>query len=233
MMKLHEYQQRNVPVELANCEVKSSRFGDGYELMLKSATGITESPKQMNVSAGNGREYAYHNWTWWNITYGPVPEGDSERESVGCEKVETVGDKHKQDVIVGDSSGTAKVTLWEENVDKLKNGECYQLHNFIIQEFQALRHLSMIKASDVTRIEDIGELAQQADMEETLILQNVPVVGVPHIDIYLCCLGCKARVEPFTPPLGRCSGCQMMQKSDICRQATSAKLLVMYIQMRR
>ncbi len=49
-MKLHEYHQRNVPVELANCEVKSSRFGDGYELMLKSATGNTESPKQMNVS---------------------------------------------------------------------------------------------------------------------------------------------------------------------------------------
>ncbi len=39
-------------------------------------------------------------------------------------EVETVGDKHEQDVIVGDSSGTAKVTLWEENVDKLKNGEC-------------------------------------------------------------------------------------------------------------
>ncbi len=51
---------------------------------------------------------------------------------------------------------------------------------------------------------------------------------MPHIDVYLCCLGCKARVEPLTPPLGRCSGCQMMQKSDICRQVTSAKLLVMY-----
>ena len=49
--RLHEYHQRNVPVELANCEVKSSRLGDGYELMLKSATGIKESPKKMNVLA--------------------------------------------------------------------------------------------------------------------------------------------------------------------------------------
>ena len=47
--KLQEYHQKNVAAELENCEVKSSRYGDGYELMLKSGTGIKESPKKINV----------------------------------------------------------------------------------------------------------------------------------------------------------------------------------------
>ena len=33
--KLREYHERNVPVELVNCEVRSSKYGDGYELMLE------------------------------------------------------------------------------------------------------------------------------------------------------------------------------------------------------
>ena len=49
--KLQDYHQKNEPVELVNCEVKSSRSGDGYELMLKSGTGIKESPKKINVPA--------------------------------------------------------------------------------------------------------------------------------------------------------------------------------------
>lgn len=118
--------------------------------------------------------------------------------------------------------------MWEENIDKLTSGECYELQNFIIRAFQVVRYLSRTRAGDVILIEDIGVVAEYADTEKTLTLQNVEVVGVPHIDVYKCCLGCRARVEPLTPPLGRCSGCQMMQRSDICREVVSAKLLVMY-----
>ena len=58
------------------------------------------------------------------------------------EATETVGEKQKQDIIVGDNTGTTKVTLWEENVYAFQNGECYQLQNFAIQEFQLTRYLS-------------------------------------------------------------------------------------------
>ncbi len=33
--------------------------------------------------------------------------------------------------------------------------------------------ITMIRAADVTCIEGIGEMAQQADLEETLTLQNI------------------------------------------------------------
>ena len=51
--KLEEYQQKKVAVELHNCEVKRSRYGEGYELMLKSESSIKESPKKIDVSSEN------------------------------------------------------------------------------------------------------------------------------------------------------------------------------------
>ena len=44
------------------------------------------------------------------------------------------------------------------------------------------------------------------------------------------CLKCKARVEPLTAPLGRCSkgDCAMMQRYDLCTEQLSAWLPVLH-----
>ena len=66
--------------------------------------------------------------------------------------------------------------------------------------------------------------------DDDITLQNVTIIGVPLLDTHRACLQCKARVEPLTPPLGRCSraDCKMMQRYDLCAQHTTAKLLLMY-----
>ena len=54
--KLNNYHQKNIPVEVINCEVKSSKYGEGYEMMLKGGTHIKESPKkskQLTISGGS------------------------------------------------------------------------------------------------------------------------------------------------------------------------------------
>ena len=50
--KLNE--QKNIPVELANCEVKPARQGEGYEVMLKSSTQIKQSPKDVASLMADG-----------------------------------------------------------------------------------------------------------------------------------------------------------------------------------
>ena len=52
--KLNNYHQKNIPVELINCEVKSSRYGEGYEVMLKGGTHIKESTKKKGCASING-----------------------------------------------------------------------------------------------------------------------------------------------------------------------------------
>ena len=121
--------------------------------------------------------------------------------------------------------------MWEENIDAMRDGACYQLKNFTIRDFQSTRYLSMSKeGTEITSIDDIGTVAQQSDTEEVITLENVMVIGVPHLNIYKGCLNCKARVEPLTHPLGRCSRaeCLMMQRYDVYREITNAKLLLMY-----
>ena len=62
------------------------------------------------------------------------------------------------------------------------------------------------------------------------MINNVAIVGVPFLDSYKSCLQCNARVEPETPPLGKCSKpeCMMLQRYDLCTENTSAKLMLMY-----
>ena len=96
--------------------------------------------------------------------------------------------------------------------------------------YQLTKYLSM--AGDATKIipvEDIGVVAAASDTNDE-DLHNVVIVGVPHLDKHKACLQCKARVEPLTPPLGRCSKpeCKMLQRFDLCLDHTTAKLLLMY-----
>lgn len=109
-------------------------------------------------------------------------------------------------MLTADQSGTAKVSLWEEHVNAMKEHESYCLKNFTVQEFQSTKYLSMSKGTEIIPIDDIGVVAERSDGEDEItMIKNITIIGVPHLDKYKGCLQCKARVEPLTPPLGRCS----------------------------
>lgn len=50
--------------------------------------------------------------------------------------MEVSGGKKKQDVLVGDSTGVARVTVWESEIGKLKEGESYKLTGMMVREFK-------------------------------------------------------------------------------------------------
>ena len=105
------------------------------------------------------------------------------------------------------------------------------LLNFFVLHEYGTKFLSMAKEGyEIISIEDIGETAindelLQDDKEE---LKNAEIVGIASLEQYKSCLRCKARVEPASRGLGRCSKeeCLMLQKFDKCTSHTSAKLLV-------
>ena len=80
-----------------------------------------------------------------------------------------------QDVFIADKTGTARVTLWEENVGKVEEGRSYTL---------TTKYLTMGGVAEVIAIEDIGTVAllPEEDSEHEVTLQNVTVIGVPHLD---------------------------------------------------
>ena len=233
--KLEEYQQKKVAVELHNCEVKQSRHGEGYELMLKSRSSIRESPKKIDVSTLMVDDEKSKN----EITLEQLPEITLFQKVTVMVKIIKVNntvhlaEKVKQDIIIADKTATARVTLWENNVGAFEEGRSYLLKGFVVRVYQSTKYLSM--GGDATKIipvEDIGVVAAASDTddEEEVTLHNVVIIGVPQLDKHKACLQCKARVEPLTPPLGRCSKseCKMLQRFDVCIEHTTAKLLVMH-----
>ena len=230
--KLNEYHQNNIPVQLLNCEVKPSRQGEGYKLMLKNGTQIKQSPKKMDIASLMVDAAAKV------VTLDELDGLEVfDRATVNVKVVELkeemqVGGKSKRDIIIADGSGTARVSVWEGHVNTMEENTSYCLKDFMVREFQSTKYLTMAKeGSRIIAIDDIGGVVEQTkEDEELLLIQNVSIVGIPYLDTYKSCLKCKARVEPQTPPLRKCSkaDCMMLQRYDLCTEHTSAKLMLMY-----
>ena len=225
------------PINLKNCIIKLSREGHKMEIMLKSNTRIIESNKNIDVS-GLIKDSAT---VPSSITISELASTQNfQHVSLQVKVVEAkeptyVGEdhKHKQDLIVADSTGLTKLALWEKDVGTMQKQHSYSLVNVIVREYKSKKYLSKPKdGAVITTIDDIGDV-QESDSEtdepqphETR-LSNVWIIGVPQLDSYKSCLMCKARVEPMEPPLGRCSKCSVMQRFDLCPEQCSAKLLLM------
>ena len=65
--------------------------------------------------------------------------------------------------------------------------------------------------------------------DEYTTIYNVQVIGVLQLDNYKSCLQCRARVEPLSPPLGKCTkeDCLMMQLFDLCPEQITARVLLL------
>ena len=204
LRKLQDYQQKQLPVQLINCEVKPSRYGKGYDVMLKSASQISESPRKIDVPSLMIE-------TEDNITLDTLQQKELfQKVTVSIKVCEvkdpiTISDKSMQDVYVADKNFTARVALWEDNIGIMLQGRSYTLKNFVVRVFQSIKYLTMGgEGAELIPINDIGSVAQQhsADPDSEVVLHDVTIVGVLHLDTLRACLNCKGRVEPQTPPLG-------------------------------
>ena len=89
----------------------------------------------------------------------------------------------------------------------------------------------MGEAAEIITTDDIGVVAVTSDTQnEKMTLYNAVIIDVSHLDAHRACLQCKARVEPLTPPFGRCSKpeCKMLQRFDLRANHTTAKLMLMH-----
>ena len=100
---------------------------------------------------------------------------------------------------------------------------------FVVREYGG-KFLSMAKEGcEIVSIEDIGEtvLSDEVLQDNCEEMLDAEIVGVAYLEQYRSCLRCKARVEPASRGLSRCSKdeCKMLQKFDRCTSYISAELL--------
>ena len=226
---MREFMDKREPVQLTDCQVKPARRGTDMEIMFKGTTKLKPSPKKFDISTFHfGDEgpaeinlaqlHSFKDYDRITVNIKVLSSTDS---------IDVSGGRKKQEVKVADKSEVCMVTLWAENIGKLDDNQSYTLKSFLVREFGGKSLTIGREGSEICPIPDIGEVAADDDGCKLQTIKKATIIGVLQLDTYRSCLRCKARVDPITPPLGRCSksGCNMLQRFDMCAEHTSAKLL--------
>lgn len=102
-----------------------------------------------------------------------------------------------------------------------------QLSQFLVREYNMKKSLSLSRYdSNVESVPDIGEDNEVFDSEMTDSIYEADIVAVKQLGSFDACISCKGRVEPVTPPGGRCSVCGMFQRIDRCSRQVSTLVCV-------
>ena len=225
--KMKQMMENKQPIHIDDCQIKSAQRGNRLDILLKSSSKIMKSPKKIDTTnmRSENEEICLDELDARN-------EYDKITTKVKVIQIlQTVtvhSGKTVQEVLVGDSSGVTRCSLWEQDMDSLSVGSSYLLKNFEVHEFASKKYITKARhGCEIIPIEDIGDVADKPSEVQDEEIKNAQIVGVPQLTKYKSCLRCKARVEPSDPPFGRCSkeDCQMYQRYDICKIQLSVKLL--------
>lgn len=233
--KLISYEESKSPVMFENCEVKPSRKGNQLEVLLTKYTEISSCQKTFDITKISATKFGKDISLSELKDLATFTRVSLAVKAVTTERVtEVPGGKKKQDIVIADSTGTARFTVWEGEIGKVKEGKCYNLKGMMVREFRGRKFLSTSKAnSEIEEVSDIGEVADPDDQEEssnTVALCAFParIIGVMQLDKYRGCLKCNTKLVPDidNPDLGNCQKCCMLQCIDSGKQGLCAQFLI-------
>lgn len=222
-------------IVLSNCEVKPGRHQDQLEVMVNKLTGVEKSETKFDVQKKK---------------YGDIITLDKLQTLASFQRVvveakvvrvddsmEVTGGKVKQDILIGDSTGTGRLTVWEEEVGTIVSDDSYRLSGMMVREFRGKKYISSSKDySKIEKIANIGDVEsgeEEDDVGKTgpggsKQLKDVRVIGVERLDNYDACLKCSSKLIPDSDDdeLGECSKCKMIQCLSECNKTLTAQLTV-------
>ena len=172
------------------------------EVVLKNQTKISESPKKIKLPENTESEEEIITVALDQLhTIANFKRINVNIKVVQVSSPSTItGNTGNKDVIIGDTTATSRVILWESDIDTLKTGKCYTLKSFIVREYNQIKHLSKPReGASVIEIDNIGTVQTDELNEDQLLLPtqsteitNAQIVGVPQLDIYKSCIRCRA-----------------------------------------
>ena len=224
--RLAEFYEKHEPVALVNCKVKSSKWGSELEIMMGKHTQMLKSPSKFDVST---MHQPITEVTLDQLERLQVYQRISVRIKVDSERdvLELKNGLKKQDLIMGDATGTAKLTVWEKNVTSLKKGGSYKLSGLMVKVYNGLRYLSIPKEDvHIINILDIGSVEENEPKNTDVSLEDAVVMGVMHLETFRSCFMCKGKVQTTSAAIGKCEKCSITVRLSKCVQEIAAKLVI-------
>ena len=157
-------------VGFMNCQIKKSRYDEGYDLVVSKRSSIIASPKKYTLSddvcqkvssacelpkLSGIKDVAAHTGNKLSIN-----------GKVISVKVQNVKSKDRvlqmQECVVCDSSGSCRLVLWEELVGKVDCNKCYCISNVAVKAYGGKKYFSSIEMSKIIEVDDIGEVCGES-----------------------------------------------------------------------
>jgi hypothetical protein len=84
------------------------------------------------------------------------------------------GGKRKQEVVLSDETGTATLTLWETDIDKVELSKSYTLTKLVVRIFRDSHFMSLpITGGTITDIKDISDVSPGTPIPHSTALKYV------------------------------------------------------------
>ena len=121
----------------------------------------------------------------------------------------------KQDIAISDGTGTARLTLWQENIGKLEVDNLYEIKDLIVNSYNGAKYLTSPKSGcTITSLDDIhvGAIEEESEDEPGKNqLTDAEVAAVTNYTSAKVCISCKAKVDPTNDRIGHCMKCSTVQ----------------------
>ena len=103
----------------------------------------------------------------------------------------------KQDCIISDSTGTCRLVLWETDVEKLVQGQSYQIKGASVRIFKDTKYLSIGANCTFSEVADIGVVKEPSDDEDNAKFKDVvgEIDTVLSSEQYYSCKSCKSKLQ--------------------------------------
>ena len=227
--QLASFHEDKQTVAIENCQLKKSKFSDEIEIIVTTATTFSKSPKKFNVpvndtssaSSPTALDTIHKLQNFQNIIV-------QAKVLTVKEPLEVKPSLLKQDIIVADSTGTARLTVWQEDTNKISVGSSYVFDKVTVRSYDGAKYLTPPKSGwSYTTCANIGDVEDEPEVpRDKNEMNSASVDGVLYIGSHPSCKTCKAKIDPINDKIGKCTRCKMSQRLDKCPSKLSAKLMI-------
>ena len=165
--ELVEFIEKGQSVSFVNCDIKKSKIGSGYELVLSEKSSIIPSPKKIKVSD----DFLEKNTSDVVTSLEKIDIIEDIAANVGNKvsirwKVVSLKNSEKikakdrvfvkRECVFGDASKASRLDL----VDSVEKSKCYTISNVVVKAYSWQKYFSTTDNSEVKEISDIGEVCE-------------------------------------------------------------------------
>ncbi len=178
---IEDHSKQKEPVVLSNCSIKSSRFADGLELIIGDNTTVTKSPVTFDITLDQLHDQPMYQKVSVNA------------KVIDMNSCTTLDDGHiVQNIIVSDSTSTAKVALWQNFVGLVKLDKSYKFDNLFAKRTNDGNILFTPKeGASIDNIDDLmGTKALVDSKPYSRKLDNAKIIAVTSLSSRYACMSC-------------------------------------------